>query len=242
MQRKNTIKWRDADLEKLESERLSFNRKIYYERRKNPEIRHILPDTIKKKDLKERINTRWDFNREIKSMQAIKEKGALSPVSNKKGVEITKWEYKDTKKRLSVLNKRREAKLQKYDKSRGEQSRIAKMSDLRRNRLTPKKFDFDKKSSKEEWDLFVKSIEKEMLGGDGGARYKANYLTAIDNYLGESGKELKEFLKDVDPQTMLDAYWEEDELLRIQFISDPIEAELISRSALEKWKLRVGQQ
>ena len=243
MQRKNPIKWSDDSLKKLELERQKFNRKIYNARR-NPELRDVLPKPITKSDLNQKIDkfaTKWDYNREIKSLQSAREKGAFAVVKNKKGLEITRWEKDDVKKRLDYINRKREEKRVKYDASRGEQSRSAKLSDLRRNKLMTKKWNFKEKSSKEEWDLFVSSIENEMYSGDNGDKYKNNYLTAIDNFLGEAGKELKDFLSDVPAETMLNAYWEDDELLRIQFISDPIQADIIANTVLEKWRNRIGQ-
>lgn len=237
MQRKNPIKWSDDSLKKLEIERQKFNRKIYNARR-NPEMRDVLPKPISKSDLNQKIDkfaTKWDYNREIKSLQSAREKGAFDVVKNKKGLELTRWEKEDVKKRLDYINRKREEKRVKYDASRGEQSRSAKLSDLRRNKLMAKKLNFDDKKSKEEWELFVTSIENEMYAKDKALIYKQNYLKTVENELGAAGLELYEYVEGLDEKIIANALWEKDELLRIGFLYDPIEQERRAKAALEHW-------
>ena len=86
-----------------------------------PKLRDVLPKPITKSDLKQKIDkfaTKWDYNREIKSLQSAREKGAFAVVKNKKGLEITRWEKEDVKKRLDYINRKREEKRVKYDASR----------------------------------------------------------------------------------------------------------------------------
>jgi hypothetical protein len=50
MQRKPNITWRNSDTKKLEHQIKNFNAKVYYQRKKHPDVADILPQPIHKSD------------------------------------------------------------------------------------------------------------------------------------------------------------------------------------------------
>ena len=69
MAKRYRIKWRLQDRKTLARTVKNFNAKITRLEKKHPELKEFLPEKISVKDLKNNIETRQDFNRELKSLR-----------------------------------------------------------------------------------------------------------------------------------------------------------------------------
>ena len=242
MQKQYHIKWRKSDHEKINKAVRNFNRKITRTAKNHPDIAAALPAKVTKKELTELINTRADFNRIVNSLTRFtKDKKATEIVKNEKGVTVTKWAYKEAKLMMRLVNQKRER--QKKELGVPEKKEMQPAT-LKQSELSGKEFNFDSKKSRKEWNLFVIGLEKELARNtlQTAEKYKENYLKAIDTALGESGAELKKLVEGLDPIFMYRNYWGNDEILKIQFVSDPQPAESIAELMLEHWQSKLAEE
>lgn len=90
------IKWRPEDTKKLSRAVQKFNTSITKLSQKNPEIAEagLYPDKISVKQLRERILTRSDFNREIASINRWFKPKARDIITLE-GIKMTRYAYKE---------------------------------------------------------------------------------------------------------------------------------------------------
>ena len=97
------IRWTRSDYAKLSRAVSSFNKKVN-ELEKMVEDDSFLPDTRDYKELKNKIVSRRELNRVIKSLKQFNQESSIK-VTTSGGQDITKWEYKELKKsRRRALN------------------------------------------------------------------------------------------------------------------------------------------
>jgi hypothetical protein len=239
MQRKPDIKWRTTDTEKLQHEINRFNAKIERVKRSHPEWENFLPKRIDKNEFKSNIKTRQDFNRELKSLDRFSQRGIEKPITSKTGNTVTKWEKKEAGYKVAQINRNRKAQRDFYNIERPNMQ----MGTRKQNELKPKKFDFDKIKKGDEWEKFKATLEKQISANynfEKLEQYKKNYLESIQNNLGYSGDELYNFISRIPADILYNHYWDDDELLKIQFTYDPLPADTINDSVLEHWKNALG--
>ena len=260
MPRKSRIRWGESEPEKLTKEAKKFNAKIYRTKKKHPELADIQPETIKSKDIKAKIAElkelpRAEYNKYVHSLERFQRKGSelplkytkdksgtITPLPTTGGLVVTAYKKKETdiKVRTVNANRTRERKINESEKP-SETTRT--MGDQKHNELKPKKYDFDKIKKGKEWELFEKTIEKQSRADYTQKKmddYKKNYLQAINDNLGEAGRELYNFIHTVPAEVLYKKYWEEDEVLRIQFTSDPLPADQIADASLSHWREDLG--
>lgn len=244
MQRKPNIKWRKSDTEKLAQTIKNFNAKISYHEKAHPELKSILPDKITSSEKKQMIEdfkkkTRQDFNREIKSLKRFQNKGAELPYTNKAGLTTTKWEKREYAIAHATVERMKAREREDYDTSRENIFLGVK----KQKELEPKQNNFEKISSKRQWELTREAIEKKLdanFTSDTMEKYKTNYMNCIQINLGEAGDELLQFINQVPADVLYRHYWEDDEILKIQFTSDPLPAQDIADVTLEHWRNALG--
>lgn len=230
MSRKPEIKWRESDLDRLRKEIQRFNAKVSRTEKKHPELKNALPEKIKSTDFMKDIKTRQDFNRELKSLERFSKRGSEKAITSKTGNTVTKWERQEVAYKISQINRERtkERKLleQLPTTSQGKPTGLKRgeMQDERLVSLQPKKFDFDKIRGGKEWELFKKSVEKQVSQTYKMQKmedYKENYLKALSNIFGEYADDLIGKLKDLDAEKLISTFYKEQEAT-IDFIYDPI--------------------
>ena len=234
MQKQYNIKWREVDEKELARVVKNFNAKIYRERKKHPDKADLLPQTVKKSDIKAKIDTRQDFKREIASLSRFSKKDATKIVESATGNAVTKWELGEVRIQVATVNRKRSEERKKFNLDRPNMQ----MGTRKQNELAPKKFDFDKIRKGKEWELFKQGLDKELArsSNETAEKYKENYLKTIEICLGIAGQELHDFISNIPAETLYKNYWEDDEIVKIQFISDPLPAQDIAAVTLEHWQ------
>lgn len=220
MQKRYNIKWRESDEKELAKAVRKFNAKRTRLLKQVPELEEFLPPKISTKAIKESVKTRRDFINELNSIERFMRKGAEKPIITKEGVKTTAYEKKELQIKIRAINNRRMAERKKANVS----TEKGTMGTIRANNLQPKQVNIDK-VKKSDWNKFVESVEKQArdsYASDKYERYKENFLKGLENAFGESGNDLIELAKQIDPETLSQMYFD-DPILQIDFIYDPLE-------------------
>lgn len=234
------MRWNQNDYDTLRKTVKNFNKKIERILKKNPEYKDYLPSKINYMDIKHSIYSRKDFNRNINSYNRFLKSGSEKPILSKSGIKTTEWEKKELAIKVRTINTQRALKRKAANVS----TEKGTMGTIKSNNLQPKKFDIDKISIKS-WGAFTESVEKQIQSDyyqKQAEQYKKNYLNAIYKYLGKTPQtiQLYNIIKSLDPETIYHAYYE-DPFLQISYTSDPIPADEIASTALEKWQSYIDE-
>lgn len=240
MSRTSKIKWRKKDNQKITSIVRRFNAKLTRTAKKNPELVPYLPERLTTTGLKEKINTRQDFNREVKSAERFLRKGAEEPITTQQGIKTTKWEVQETRYKVQQINRQRSAKRKKADVS----TEKGTMGTIQANALQPKKFNINT-ISPSNWEAFKKSVEKQVGSNyyqEKDERYKENYLKALYNVFSSQDDfyQLQWYIKQI-PASVLTQMYHDEPILQIDFIYDPIETEARFDAIMEMLASYVGE-
>lgn len=125
----NNIKWRVQDEEELRRVARNFNDKLRRLVKKNPENKNILPQFYNEKTeqfesritvatLKDLIQTRADFNRQLNMLKRFSKRGAeviVEAPDNIYGTRTTKWQRQETARLVSIVNRKRQERLDKLN-------------------------------------------------------------------------------------------------------------------------------
>lgn len=232
MSKPSKIKWRKTDKQRLSRAVQQFNAKLTRLSKKHPELEPFLPKRIAVAEIRDKITTRQDFNREVKSLERFKRKGAESPVLSKSGVMTTKWEKLEIGYKVREINRRRKIELERANVS----TYKGTMGSIKANNLLPKPYDINK-IKPSDWGKFVESVEKQIRSsyhGEKIERYKHNYIVAIHNNLPEPyASNLIRIVNNISSEWLYDAYYQ-DPVLQIDFAYDPLDASLIYESIINR--------
>ena len=120
------IRWRESDKQELRKVLKNFNAKLTRIEKKNPENAKYLPkfwdkekevftNRLSQKQMMDLIQTRKDFNNEIKALRKFSERGMEEivpiPGVNKDNTFITIWQKEDMERRGKVVNRNRKRRL-----------------------------------------------------------------------------------------------------------------------------------
>lgn len=242
MQGKNSFKWGYDEITRLEKELKRFNAKISRVNKKHPELNNVQPKKIKKKEFMNRITSSEELDRELDYLSQYSKRNMEYPIQSQTGNKVTRWERSIIQQKVDLINERREEERKKYNIDRPDKQ----IGTMKQNEFKPKSFNFDKKKGGKEWEKFKESIEKELRRDNEESlqRYKQNYLDSIILNLQETGNDLWIFLKEVPADVIYRMYWEDDELLKIDFVYDPLEAKVKADAILSHWKkkLNIGEE
>lgn len=252
MERKPNIRWKKGEVERVTKEIERFNNKVDYQKRKHPETADILPDRIKPAEFIKQASEapRQDMKRQLNASNRFLKKDATDIVENSKGLKITKWEKKEYEYRHAVVERQKaeERKLFNipvFSEQEKKDKKEKHTGSERENNLQPRKFDIDDYDKGKGWEKAKTAIDKKLKSNykiEKINHYKDVYLEMISKLLGESGDELYDFIKRVPAMELYKRYTAdvEDELLQIQFISDPLPADSIAISVLDRWRSELG--
>jgi hypothetical protein len=120
MPRKPNIKWRESDTQKLEQKIEKFNEKVYRARSRHPELKDILPETVKKGDEKQLIEQfksmpRSELNKYLNSLERFTRKGAEKPIVSATGNKVTAWEKNEVSLKVAQINRERAVERKKVE-------------------------------------------------------------------------------------------------------------------------------
>lgn len=104
------IKWKESDETKLKEAVKNFNNKL--DRLEEMELNVHLPEEASYTELRDRIKTRKEFNRQLKNLRDFQESTAEEVYVTESGLEITKWEKNvlDQARRSVITRKSNELK------------------------------------------------------------------------------------------------------------------------------------
>lgn len=203
---RSKIKWRKQDIENVRNVVRQFNRKLTMTERKHPETKGKLPDRLTVADVMKQIQTRKDYNKLVNSYKRFyQRKDSTNLISNKNGLEVTKWEKREAEINLRAVNRKRAARR----KSSGATTFTGTMGKLDDMHLNKRHYDFDSFSSKSLWDSFKKSVDRETLSQwdfDKMSVWYGNLRKAINNQFGND-RGLNDTLDRINPEKLLEAFF-----------------------------------
>ena len=213
MRQQPKIKWRDKDIEKLRKEVKRFNAKRAREIKKNPEIEKLLPGKLNMRTLRKEIETRAEFNKQIRSIDRFLRPKSTQIVTTPAGVQTTQYQIWDLRAQVASINARRRAEL----KGREPSPTTGTMRTIEEENLQPKKFDLKRMQSQKEFEKFVESVEKQAASKYWRGLYdlyKENYLKAFREQLfyGENGVELYKRLGNISSERLVDLLYRDPTL------------------------------
>lgn len=223
MPRQYNIKWRNKDKTRLSNTVRQFNAKITRTLKKNPELAPYLPERLTVQGLRDKIQTRQDFNREIKSARRFLKPGTETPVTSATGIRTTRWEKREIGIKVGVINRRRNRELKKMNPT----TEKGTMGTIRENNLRPKKYDIDKIKASD-WDMFVYGVEKQIMSGYTAQKnelYKQNFIKAVETAFGSKGTEIVEMAQSIPADILVELYYN-DPVLQVEFIYNPLEMQI----------------
>lgn len=223
MPRQYNIKWRNKDKTRLSNTVRQFNAKITRTLKKNPELAPYLPERLTVQGLRDKIQTRQDFNREIKSARRFLKPGAETPVTSATGIRTTRWEKREIGIKVGVINRRRNRELKKMNPT----TEKGTMGTIRENNLRPKKYNIDKIKASD-WDMFVYGVEKQIMSGYTAQKnelYKQNFIKAVKTAFGSKGTEIVEMAQSIPADILVELYYN-DPVLQVEFIYNPLEMQI----------------
>lgn len=223
MPRQYNIKWRNKDKTRLSNTVRQFNAKITRTLKKNPELAPYLPERLTVQGLRDKIQTRQDFNREIKAARRFLKPGAETPVTSATGIRTTRWEKREIGIKVGVINRRRNRELKKMNPT----TEKGTMGTIRENNLRPKKYDIDKIKASD-WDMFVYGVEKQIMSGYTAQKnelYKQNFIKAVKTAFGSKGTEIVEMAQSIPADILVELYYN-DPVLQVEFIYNPLEMQI----------------
>lgn len=231
------IRWRQKDFDTVTKAVRQFNATITRAAKKYNNAA-ILPPRITTAEFRSRITTRAEFNREIKALKRFNTQTA-KPVTYPGGLVTTEWQVKEARRLTNLVNRQRKKEAQLLKISTDTKGY---MGTPEQNNLKPKKLNLNKLTMRG-WERFVMGVEKQSRDNytaEKMNKYKENYLKSVLNNLGEYGKELYEYVKDLPADLMYLSYYD-DPVVQIGYTSDPLPAEFIAETTLEGWKRLMGE-
>lgn len=176
-----------------------------------------------------------DLRRRIRQIDMIHKIGMLEPVVTKSGVQTTKYELNILQQNIKRINKWREK----------ERKRLAiypsttkgTMGALKLKELMPLK-NRSETISPTMWSDYIRGKEEQSRPSEESViyeRYKLNYLTAVNNMLGEAGKNLYNYVNGLSAKFVYDSYYKDAEV-QIDFVYTQADAKYVAERALSAWQ------
>ena len=221
MSKRYNIKWTEDDNRELRRRVKNFNAKIKrLEEKLSPQEARALPERVSVRELKELIETRQDLKRELNALERFSRKGAEELVdvpTSKYNLKTTKWQKQEMARRVGVLNRKRNKRLEEISKievkSRGEGLGYT-IGDIGMGKvdaiaLEPLKA-FTPSMSRSDLNKRFKGIRKESQTGYWDrktAQLRQNFVNGlIANYEGVSRERVMEIVKAVENMTFEEFY------------------------------------
>ena len=102
-------KYNERELQKAVNK---FNAKIKRLESVDREIDIPVKESIKA--IKDRVNSKWDLNREIDRLERFTKRNAEDLIKNKSGVVMSRWEYENIQREQKRLNARLLRDIERY--------------------------------------------------------------------------------------------------------------------------------
>lgn len=223
MPRTNKIRWRKSDETKLAYRVRAFNAKRTRLIKQVPELADILPEKVSAADLKKRIYSRADYNKQIAKLNRFMIKDAEDAITTDSGVVTTKYQVRELNIQKSIINRRRAMmrRLHPDDTDKGI------IGNVQRQNWRPRKLN-PMKVSKSMWKETVENFEAQIFDSyymEKDAQYKENYIKAVKDAYGEMAEEELNKLKSLPAETIVDMFYYDPNLqLEFHYPKDEQEA------------------
>lgn len=208
------IRWRENDKKELARLAKNFNAKIDYQIKKNPELKNVLPEKVKVRDLKKDIVSRKDLNRTLDKLATFSQRGMEKIITNEKGEKATLFEIEQTKKNVRRLNAQRRAEQKKIDERPVyiDGKKVVNVQRMvQQQKAKPIEFNFDK-SEKGSFKKFAEYVENKISDSHYTIEESAYLQTLSEtfyaNYDVETAKRLTELAAKVGGEKLLALYYE----------------------------------
>lgn len=229
MAKQRGIRWRQSDHDLLQRSINNFNAKVRRIKKKSPDMEAFLPQTVKRKDVYETIETRADFNRMINSLQRFSKRGAEEAYISKRGAKMTRWEKREFSIKQRVVNQRRERERKRIEGKevkvggKGTGSTRAEMGSIKQNELKPSRKRPENLSQKE-WDLARQNIDRALNKTAVSEKMdimRENYIKGLrEAGILDADPQIEDLIRGISAQDFYDNV-ETDETATFQFYKDP---------------------
>ena len=231
MPRYHRINWRDSDTKELKRVVTNYNAKITRLAKKNPQIENVLPEKVTVAQLKEIINTRQDLKRELNSLKRFSKRGSeeiITVPDTDYNLKITKWQKTEMNRRVAVINRRREKRLEQISniemKSRGEdlgytraQLGMGKATEVSLKPMNAFTRRMNQSDLKWKWKNILKESQSDYFTQKD-FRLRDNYLKALrENYKENDIKDVIEEISKMDIRDFLHTFEEEGGTLEFAY-------------------------
>lgn len=231
MPRYHRINWRDSDTKELKRVVTNYNAKISRLAKKNPQIENVLPEKVTVAQLKEIINTRQDLKRELNSLKRFSKRGSeeiITVPDTDYNLKITKWQKTEMNRRVAVINRRREKRLEQISniemKSRGEdlgytraQLGMGKATEVSLKPMNAFTRRMNQSDLKWKWKNILKESQSDYFTQKD-FRLRDNYLKALrENYKENDIKDVIEEISKMDIRDFLHTFEEEGGTLEFAY-------------------------
>lgn len=168
------------------------------------------------------FSTRKEFNKYVSELEQFTDRSQFRYVKNEHGVVVQRETYTKIKQEVAQVNRENKKRLRQIEKkkfkSRGKETdervRDRKlMGDTRYNEFKEKKFNFDRFRSVKELQEYEKSLKQKTdkkFYDNKAKRYKANYITGLENVFGKMAKKLIAKVKAMPLDEFMNLYYTED--------------------------------
>ena len=226
-----------------------FNSKV---RRLESVDREIdIPEKESIKAIKDRVNSKWDLNREIDRLERFTKRNAEDLIKNKSGVVMSRWEYENIQREQKRLSARLLREIERYGnikpKEFGKEQSVtyAQMGDEKLSNLKARQKAISSKSISKLNRAQMKDLQ--TLLNKTAANYRKDKEIFYDNYIDgtllntayfigydeEKIKYIKEKLSELSPTQFTKAFEQEQALKDIQLRYDLTKEDGITPQILE---------
>lgn len=255
MPRRNKIRWRESDAEKLRKAVKNFNARVAYVLKTNEHAKTLdakpddlakgdfyIPNKQKYNDVLASIETRKDFNRVIKSLERFNAKTS-KPVKTERSANMSKYLYDEARYKQQALRPIMDEEAKRIaaleTKIAGEPTgNTRKMGDIKKHQTRAHERNV-KNLSKRDLPIFFKNLDNLL-----NAQYRKeqremmreNYIKGLtlNGFLDEN-PEIEEYIRGVDIDTFYDNAITDD-TATFYFYKDPIAFEVRKTAIVNTWK------
>lgn len=239
------IRWRKKDTENLQRLVRNYNAKITRLAKKGYDT-ELLPDKLKFKDLKKRIETRQDFNTEVNVMKVFTARYSENVNKMERGALIPTFAMKQANIKIEAINrKRREQRkkienMQVTDRNKKLGVKVKEYVDQGLEQMQDRHFN-PKNMSKKDFAIFQKTLwEYNKTIQEKNSNYRDNlyksFETVFKDTLGdEYVKELYDILDTLSTEDIINKYYT-DINMNIQFSYNETDLEMRFDVIKDSWK------
>ena len=199
----------------------AYNEKIRYHEQKG---RDVLPEREYARDLKKKLSTAQDYEREINRLRRFGKADVTktTTIGRYDNIEITQYEKQEIKRQVENINRRRARKLKAIQEKEisvgGKPSgfKRVQMPSFREADLTPKKLNWKRFASKKELEKYKETIDYQRMSDYFDRRaegFKRNYIKSLQTIYGEKAiKPLTDKISGMKASAVEEMYYTEQDV------------------------------